>query len=83
MDKNEIKKKIFFILNKRKKIKKNINLKTYYYLDNGHIDSLSVMNFVVEIEKVFNIKLSNRDIISRDFRNIHGLILTIYNKFKK
>ena len=41
------------------------------------------MNFVVEIEKVFNIKLSNRDIISRDFRNIHGLILTIYNKFKK
>ena len=60
MDKNEIKKKIFFILNKKKKIKKNINLKTYYYLDNGHIDSLSVMNFLVEIEKVFNIKLSNR-----------------------
>ena len=33
MDKNKIKKKIINLLNKRKKIKKNTNFKTYYYLD--------------------------------------------------
>ena len=38
------------------------------------------MNFVVEIEKVFNIKLNNRDIISREFRSIDGLISVIYKK---
>ena len=50
MDKNKIKKKIINLLNKRKKIKKNTNFKTYYYLDNGHIDSIEIMNFVIELE---------------------------------
>ena len=83
MDKNKIEKKIINILNKRKKIKKNTNLKTYYYLDNGHIDSIEIMNFVVELEKVFEIKLFNKDIISRKFRSIQGLISVIHEKSNK
>jgi len=82
MDKNKIEKKIINLLNKRKKIKKNTNFKTYYYLDNGHIDSIEIMNFVVELEKGFGIKLFNKDIISRKFRSIQGLISIVYDKIK-
>ena len=83
MDKKEIEKKVIQILDKRKKIKKNTNYKKYYYLDNGHIDSIEIMNFVLELEKVFKVKLNNKDIISREFRSIDGLIYVIHKKLSK
>tara|TARA_B100001063_G_C16267964_1_gene313107 strand:- start:221 stop:472 length:252 start_codon:yes stop_codon:yes gene_type:complete len=83
MEKKNIEKKVIQILNKRKKIKKNTNYKKYYYLDNGHIDSIEIMNFVLELEKVFKIKLNNKDIISREFRSINGLISVIHKKLNK
>ena len=38
------------------------------------------MNFVLELEKVFKVKLNNKDIISREFRSIDGLISVIHKK---
>lgn len=78
----KIKKNVLDILNKRKKIKKKENLKTYYYLDNGHIDSFEAISFIIELEKKFNIKLTNKEIVSRNFRNVVGLISIIQKKIK-
>ena len=40
------------------------------------------MNFVIELEKLFQIKLFNKDIISREFRSVQGLISIVHDKIK-
>jgi acyl carrier protein len=55
----------------------------YRYLDAGHIDSLSIINFIIELEEIFNITLSPEDTQSDDFRFISGLATMIDNKINE
>ena len=52
----------------------------YRYLDAGHIDSLAIINFMIELEEKFNISLSPEDTQSDEFRYIEGLVKIIENK---
>ena len=77
--------KIISILNKYKKItiknkKKLLNLR---YLDIGHIDSLKLMSFIVNLAKNFKIKISSKDTESENFRSVKGLIKIIKKNGKK
>ena len=77
--------KIISILNKYKKIninnkKKLLNLR---YLDIGHIDSLKLMSFIVNLENNFKIKISSKDTESENFRSIKGLITIIKKNVRK
>ena len=77
--------KIISILNKYKKItiknkKKLLNLR---YLDIGHIDSLKLMSFIVNLEKNFKIKISSKDTESENFRSVKGLITIIKKNVRK
>ena len=56
---------------------------SYRYLDAGHIDSLSIINFIIEIEEIFKITLSPEDTQSDDFRFISGLATMIDNKINE
>lgn len=82
MNKLNIQKKILKILEKNKKIK----LKTfkeklnYLYLDNGHIDSLHIMKFILNLENDFKIRFSSIDTHSKKFRSTLGISKIIYNK---
>lgn len=82
MNKLNIQKKILKILEKNKKI----NLKTfkeklnYLYLENGHIDSLNVMKFILKLENEFKIRFSATDTHSKKFRSALGISKIIYNK---
>jgi len=52
----------------------------YRFLDKGHIDSLGIMGFIMEIEEIFNIELSPEDTQSDEFRSVGGLANLINKK---
>ena len=76
--------KIVKILNKKKPIRFKLSTdKNYDFIKNGHIDSLSMIAFVIDLEDEFKIKLSNSNINSKNFGNIIGLAKLIKSKTKK
>ena len=82
---NNIIKKIAKILNKKKPIllKKNQSIEKYNFIQNGHVDSIGLIKFIFEIEKEFNIHLSEKNVSSKQFGNILGLAKIISLKIKK
>lgn len=55
----------------------------YRYLDAGHIDSLSVINFIVDLEEEFEVSLSPEDTQSDQFRTVGGLVTLIETKMNE
>lgn len=53
---------------------------SFRYLDSGHIDSLSIINFIFEVEEVFGVNLSPEDTQSDEFRTVGGLTSLINQK---
>ena len=49
----------------------------------GHIDSLSIIKFILEIENKFKIKFSQSEINSKKFQVIKTLVSLIIFKLKK
>jgi len=78
------KKKILKFLEKKKKIptKYKKDIFNFEYLDYGQIDSLEVIDFIIFINKTFKIKITNKDISSKKFRLVGGLIEIINKKIK-
>jgi acyl carrier protein len=54
--------------------------KKYCYLDAGHVDSINMIQFILEIEEQFGIELTPEDIASEKFRTVDGLIKIVENK---
>ena len=75
MNKEQIAQEIISILERNGPIPGNSSdeKRAYRYLDAGHIDSLSIISFIVEIEEKFGITLSPEDTQSDEFRYIGGL----------
>ena len=54
----------------------------YHYLDAGHVDSINVIQFILEIEEKFGITLTPEDTSSDEFGNIKGLVEIVARKLK-
>tara|TARA_R110002072_G_scaffold298816_1_gene473255 strand:- start:10398 stop:10643 length:246 start_codon:yes stop_codon:yes gene_type:complete len=80
--KETIKQFIIDELEKKQNLPSNIDIESYRYLDEGHIDSLGSMKFILTIEDKFGIELSQDDIVSELFRTIGGLVSIIDNKLQ-
>ncbi len=50
------------------------------FLQSGHIDSMGVMRFVIDIEEEFDIEFADDEIASPQFRTIAGLSAMIEQK---
>lgn len=70
-------------LEKKQALPANININEYRFLDEGHIDSLASMTFILRIEDEFNVELTQEDMISEEFRTVGGLSSIINEKLKK
>ena len=74
MKKENIEKKIIEILEKRGPIiKKNKKIIDYNFIENGHIDSVGFVKFILEIETKFKISIPNRLFYSKTISSIKGL----------
>lgn len=52
----------------------------YNYIDAGHIDSISIINFIYKLENHFKISIQPVETHSLEFRTINGLTNYIQNK---
>ena len=50
------------------------------YIDEGIVDSLAIIKFIVDLEQGFDIELTDEDIESPDFRTVAGLTALIAAK---
>ena len=73
---------IVSLLEKRGPLQGNSDqeINNYRYLDVGHVDSLNIMQFVLEIEESFDISLSTEDTQSDEFRTVGGVITLVERK---
>ena len=53
---------------------KNFIEKKILYLEEGYIDSFSLISFVEEVENKFKIKFSNKDKVSKKFKTLDGVL---------
>ena len=78
----KVKEFIVSLLERKQPIPLNIEIDGYQYLDLGHIDSLGVIKFVIQIEEKFDVEISDSDMILDGFRTVGGLVQIINNKVK-
>lgn len=78
----EIRKKVLEILERKNTIPlQSLEEKLdYRYLDEGHLDSFSILNFIIELESQFDIKLTAEDTESDNFRTPGGIARMISEK---
>ena len=71
----KIQKNIIKIIEKKRKIQLNsFNEKlNFKFLDKGHIDSINIINFILDIEENFKVKLTALDTQSNNFRTPLGI----------
>ncbi|WP_338763641.1 acyl carrier protein [Massilia sp. METH4] len=50
------------------------------YIDEGIVDSLAIVKFIVDLEKAFDIELTDEDIESPAFRTVAGLTALVGGK---
>ena len=82
---DKILKKIIILLEKRGPInlKKDEKVEDYNFLKKGHIDSINLIKFILELEEAFKINLSEKDTTSKNFGIISGLKKIIKSKLWK
>jgi acyl carrier protein len=76
----KIKKFIINYLRNNGKLGKNNILDDTDYIDQGYLDSMGIIKFIISIEQSFNIEISENDMISPKFRTINGLTQIIFDK---
>lgn len=71
---------IIGILQKKYTIDKNINIETLNYVESGYVDSLGIIQFVVEIEDEFGIEFSDDELADPSFKIAGELIKLVERK---
>jgi len=79
---NDICGAIIDLLEKRGPIilESGLEKKDYCYIDAGHVDSISLIQFILEVEEIFGISFTSHDTNSVQFRNVLGLTQIVENK---
>jgi len=67
-------------IEKKAKLPDGVPLEEFDYLESGHLDSIGIIRFVIDLERQFDIALGEADIESTEFRTVGGLISLIERK---
>lgn len=78
--KNEVKDFIIKLLEKKRPISKDIDIDSLEYFKTGHVDSLGLMKFILEIEEKFNIEISEEDMMDESFGTVDGVVDIVSRK---
>lgn len=81
MNQKQITAFIFDLFEQKGSLPENLEDKlSFRYLDEGIIDSMALIHFIMQIEEQFEIELTPEDTQSDEFRTVGGLINLITQK---
>lgn len=70
-------------IQRKKAIDGNCDIETFDYIASRHIDSMSIMMFVIDVEARFDVEFGDEEIASDRFRTIAGLTRMIEEKINE
>lgn len=71
---------ILTTLQKKYTIDKNIDIDTLNYVESGYVDSLGIIQFIVEIEDEFGIVFTDEEVADPSFKIVGELINLVERK---
>ncbi len=80
MNNREIQSVVLTLLNKRHSLDGISNIENLNFFEQGIIDSISLIKFVIELEDEFDIDIDSADIALKDFKTVNGLAVIISSK---
>lgn len=80
MNKDEIKSLILTLLKSRQAIRADQSIDNFNFIEEGVIDSISLIKFVIELEDKFSIDIESHDISNSNFKTVGGLTDLIHSK---
>lgn len=80
MNEEEIKSVILSLLKKKQSLDGIKNIDNLNFFEQGIIDSISLIKFVIELEDKFAIDIESQDISDSSFKTVDGLTKLIYSK---
>ena len=69
-------------IQKKSRLPLDCDVDAFNYIDTGYIDSMEIIKFILELENEFNIDISSKEVESKEFRTIGGLIGIVAAKVK-
>jgi acyl carrier protein len=77
---SEIEAFILTAIQKKSKLPANCDLARFDYLASGHVDSVAIIQFILDLEMKFDIDIREEDLESPEFRTVAGLARMIAEK---
>jgi acyl carrier protein len=59
---------------------KQTDIDTFNFIAEGHIDSISIMKFIIAIENEFNVEITDEEMTSKEFSIVGGIVDIISKK---
>lgn len=79
---NKVREYVLDKLQSEYSFKTGIDIDEINYIEEGYMDSLRLVQFIVELEDEFGIEFSDNEIDSPDFQKVGTLVSLIENKIK-
>lgn len=79
-NKDEIQKYIIKKIEAIHALPNNIDYNTFNYIKSGHIDSIAIIRYILEIECYFDIQLNDDMLDNKHFHTISGATDIIYDR---
>jgi acyl carrier protein len=80
ISKESIKRFVIELIEENGKLPTNVDLETFNYIDNGYVDSIGIIKFIVEIGEKYGVELEDSDIERGVFKTIGGIVKIIQEK---
>lgn len=77
---NRVREFVIKAIEKKSRLPAGCDVDTFNYIDSGHVDSIAIIKFLLELENEFKIDIAPEEIESAQFRTIGGLIGIIKSK---
>ena len=63
--------------------KQDVDVDSIRYIDEGYMDSLGLVQFIIELEDEFGVEFSEEEMASPEFRRVGSLIALIEGKLEE
>jgi len=83
MDKKEIETYVVALMQKKYTLKKVDDLYSFNYVESGYVDSIELLQFLVEIEDHFDFEFDDDELSSNSIHTVGGLIEIICSKLQE